>query len=225
MESNSHPVVILDFDCTLTFSHWYWFLNNLHKFSENKHWLGGYKYDEIESLSAEVRSHLTDLDKLSEKDQSFLIELIFGGMDRLQEVFRFLAHLEAYGCYLYISSRGMCDEIIPLIKKTGLDKFFIKPEEIININANGGLCVKGTKVDFIIAGWPSLRKKHPHSHLYYIDDDGCDNKVIATRYGASVSETYTYYGENIGLFKDNNGLSASQMDTISRNITGNSYSS
>ena len=223
METNTKPIVIFDFDCTITFSHWYWFLNNTHKFAKNAQWCGSSNISDIIALSKQVNSNLNSLDHLLDIQRKELMTLIFGGINRLLEIFDFLDYLSEYGCHLYISSRGNCSQIIPLINQVGLDQYFMLPNGIVNINAHGDPCIQGDKVEFIIADTNSLRNKYPDSHIYYIDDDGFENNIIQTDYFHVVRHNYTYFGANIGLFKDQNGLDKSQMKHISTEITGFPY--
>lgn len=124
--NNKRIYVIFDFDCTLTYAHSFYFLNDITQFLATKHWVKNHDKNAIRKLSTVVGRLIIieQLDQLGETDKQLIIDVVFGGPARLQKTYDFLAQLKLHGCQLQISSRGHYTTIVQLLRCVGLDRFF-----------------------------------------------------------------------------------------------------
>jgi hypothetical protein len=199
-----NPVFIFDFDCTLTYTHYYWFLNGMSQFMSNRHWAPVIKRFDIDP------GKLFPGGKPAEEQKESLINLFFGGKERFELVRGFLKELKEAGFDLYISSRGNCRSIKLLTGLLDLNEFF----EGVNAGGAEDPFYQGGKVSFISR---LVREKKP-SHVFYADDDGKEHYELEQELKGRVE--YTYFGANIGLLKDHNGLTREMIDQIKQKLPG-----
>lgn len=215
-------IVVLDFDCTLTYAHTYYFFTHLDQFIEydNGIWTQGYTKKQLKDLANFLDDKFLDIDtfradEVDEKNKDMFIDIIFGGKDRLQKIKEFLTDLSKYA-KLYISSNQYYYTIVGSLILGGLDKFFLEPEieeeeeKIYRVNANESIYNQDDKALFIY----KLHDKNPTANIHYIDDDVKDNNEFIETNSGIKPDYYLYYGENIGLNINETGLTKEMMDNI-----------
>ena len=206
---NPKKFVVFDFDCTLTYAHSHYFVSNIDYFCKVKNWINSYDKTSLKNLSEKVWDLISgeELDDLSNtQERNMLVNIIFGGQDRLQQIREFLTQLQKMSCELFIASKGLFITIEQLLKFVELDSFFMPTEE--RISANKGP-MEYSKGEFIMV----LHKENPDAKIYYIDDDSTEHKDFLQE-EPDADQFYSYYGENIGLKKDQNGLTQQMMNQL-----------
>lgn len=99
-------IVVLDFDCTLTVEHMYYFYQGLHE----------------RRRGVLSKTPLSEIIKTSELTDTF-INFFFGGRVRLNEITLMLNSLVGNGCKIYIATMGIPDDVHTALKITGLSKY------------------------------------------------------------------------------------------------------
>lgn len=199
-------ILVTDFDCTLTYVHYFHFMNNrAGVFFNTDNWdshfstnFGRSLYENTEPFNAGNVNHL--------------VTLFFGSRQRLVNLKIFLSIFKNFGYEIHISSRGVCDDIIDLIKKVGLNEYIDQINSASKKSNNN--CIISSKVPYIT----SLLKDRNVEKVVYIDDDDAEHKILQTLN----SPKYMYFGSNIGLYKNQNGLDDNMMNSIIEQAIGQS---
>lgn len=196
--------IVFDFDCTLTYTHYYYYINDLEK----------YKTDWFTKLDKEYTKNINDI-ILKDMQNNFnwnkykdnLTNILFGGEERLDNIINFLTLLKENGYDIYISSRGICNDIYKVLEFYDIKKYV----QEVNANDNTNVCPQMHKAMYIM----HLKKKY--GVIYYVDDDESDNySILKNNIHADI--TYKYFGKNIGLIKNGNGLTETMIKQISSDI-------
>jgi hypothetical protein len=211
--SRNRPIIVFDLDCTLTFSHWHWFLEDPSNFVKKPQWMGYGRIApaEIALLSEQMRQIILGGKRLNQRRIREMVPdnlykavqaIIIGGEQRWVSITRFLHHLSVnLNCVLFVSSKGNCQNVLALLTLMDWAQFFNLDN--MRVNAYEPPCMQGAKPGFIRA----LKMYFPQvPAVYYIDDDPAESKAMP--------EYVTYFGPNIGLFKDQNGLDDRMMQAI-----------
>lgn len=192
---------IFDFDCTITYSHYYYYRNNIEYYK--KKWANVLKMFNIDAnaLFNLSRENIWSPFKVD------IINLFFGGEQRLNYIRAFFDAIRNNGYDIYISSRGNYAEILELLIFLDLDRY------IKDINAairtRESLRYKNmSKIMFVDC---ILQEKY--DKIIYVDDNN-DEHLTIIRNPYINTNNYKFYGENVGLHKDGNGLSIASMQQI-----------
>jgi hypothetical protein len=190
--------VVFDFDCTITYTHLFHLFNSTKRFEEK--W-GAALIDSAVSIEDLTRTLNGDWHK-SEQE---LVEIFFGGKRRLASLNFFFRQLKGSGHDLYVSSKGNFQQIRNVLAFGKLGEY------VTGINATGvpNPQLRGSKHQFI----SSLAGRHGYRHVFYIDDDPDEHRIIIEQKLIPL-ERYSYFGDNVGLSREGNGLSAKMMAAI-----------
>lgn len=194
--------LVLDFDCTLTSTHVFHLLNTDGHYED--------KWGDKLIEHAVSPQQLAGLLKGNwETGRDLLTGVMFGGSGRLRSVRFFLEQVRQTGTDIYISSCGRYDQIRRVMEFFQLDNF------VTGINASGvpNQRLTGDKHAFITR----LVNVHGYGRVYYVDDDPAQHQVLA-RHRPFHSDRYRYFGENIGLRRDGNGLDCKMMNSILQTV-------
>ena len=213
VKQQQSAIVVFDFECTLTYSHWHYFAHIFDVFRMNPQWMKDYDGRLVSELHQSVHGLFTaddnDLSKLSNTQRQLLIDLIFGGHVRLQMIHTFLKQLQTMGCQLHLTSDGYCQEIIGLLRLTHLEQFFVSNGDV-RINAYDSFCQEMTKDHYLHL----LAQKLPAGGLFYIDDDYSRHQELITMI-PEIIDNYVYLGVNpLKLYPEQNGLTESMFNII-----------
>lgn len=222
--------VVFDFDCTLTYTHYFYFLNmyQLYKDPQKGPWYkevtenkGFIKSSELDDIASRIENmygmpkgeYLVNTCMTEEQ----LINIFFGGSDRLNRLKNMLQTLQDNGYDIYISSRGNCENILSLVRKVGISEYFVEidagyPTGDLKCNYNDG------KIEFITY---ILAKTNKYNNIMYVDDDDQEYN-IGDPYGdnpkAPIKEhnlNVKYYGlSEIGLKRNDLGLTSDMISKI-----------
>jgi phosphoglycolate phosphatase-like HAD superfamily hydrolase len=221
--------IVFDFDCTLTSVHLYFLRNSKEDFVKTPEWLDLCDENSIDLIS-KILDDKTPMVDLDDEKKEKLVNVIFGGEERLRMLRDFLELLKKNEFDIYISSNNSHQQIVEVLNLFNLTEFFV------DINANGNNPLGGDKSDFMT----HLKNKLGYNVIYYVDDDPCyfrnilDDKTfleITYKYfGGYVNnknifdeeicprEDIDHYASNIGLKKDANGLSEEMVKIIKNEI-------
>ena len=186
--------IIFDFDCTLTYSNYFCLINSFKKYTEG--W---------NSVLDQFNISINDLPIITtnwNQHKTQITNLIFGGPERLNTIISFFNTLKTNNFDIYISSRGNCDQIYNALQFFNLRKYIT----YTNANYNETKCVQENKDKFI----ESLKDKY--DKIYYVDDVNDEHHTIL--FNNKMGNKYTYFGENIGLYPNKNGLDKEMINKI-----------
>lgn len=183
--------IVFDFDCTVTYRHMYFFLNDVDNFNK-MYEVPGMNKDQIRALSNAIRSIYIKnkkfvshdkliQDKLSLPSDSILnkfIDIIFGGFERVDILNKFLKRYHENGIDLHISSRGHLREIILALRITGLFDYFTTIHSTLDkliYQKNGSRIVQYDQAkDKLIM----YMLKHQYDNVFYIDDTHLEHERL-----------------------------------------------
>lgn len=232
----SKKCFILDFDCTITYSHWTIFLLNYEKWknefllidpnyinlnNEQKN-LTSKKLEEISILinkviasndKAGIRENIALIEKELDNTemQLLLLTYIMGGVDRRNMICSFIKTLSKNGYYVAIASRGYTTNIRVFLN-------LMKIYDHITINAHNDCTYKNNKPD----SCKYITKENYIISLYnqgykvirYIDDDSSEHNNLQKLIKNINNIDYKYYGSNIGLNLNEHGLTQDSINKI-----------
>jgi phosphoglycolate phosphatase-like HAD superfamily hydrolase len=225
LKQTKKVAIVTDFDNTITARNLFWFLHYESQpfdiftgtLKDNKVDLNELKENvsfKLENMNrAEFKKgkyynlyeKMKKMENLTTNEKQDLIELIFGGEKRFQELKNFLAEIRVYKIPVYISSHGFCSEINYVLDQLKLGNYF---EKNMNCRENSQEPVpKDFKIDFIDSLIPE------YDYIIYIDDADLYKDRIK-------NEKIYYFGDFIysykngklesegdfGLKEENNGL-------------------
>jgi len=210
--SNSKRCMVFDFDCTLTYSHFYYLLydSDPNKYrSKFGDVLNEFGYQNMTTAQLKNIANLS-LPYDNTRYQQF-INIIFGGTERFTQLVFMLNMLKRLGYNLFISSHGQCDSIKEALRITGIYTLF----DEINARGNGS-CWKGTKDSFM-----DLLAHSGYRTILYADDDASSDMKFKNIMNSDPrfynGFSYQYYGNNIGLQMEGRGLTRDMMALILNN--------
>lgn len=186
--------IVFDFDCTLTYSNYFYLLNGYNKYKE--------KWGNVLVEHGITEEELPNITTNWSSNRERLTKLIFGGQQRLDDIINFFHILKTNNFDIYISSRGNCDHIHNALTFFGLNTYI----SYVNANYNVNRCVVENK-DVFIEGL-----KDKYDKIYYVDDVSDEHHSIMFK--NKLGNKYTYFGENIGLMDGHNGLTKNMMTII-----------
>lgn len=243
-KQNLTKLFVFDFDCTLTYSHWFYFihrfdhwaetfLKNFPYFKKLSHNDQETKKSELKTLSKKILNFVATNNKLDmnqytdkavnylqDKEKELLYTNIMGGKNRLEKIVLFIQTLIDNRYDIAIASRGYFDDI----------RFFLAIINVHNIqiiNAQHDCnydaekipkdCKYMDKEEFVKYAFNTK-----YNEVRYADDDPKEHKNLLPEIG---NKDYKYYGpqnliqntkNSLGLsFKTNgNGLTTSDIQTI-----------
>lgn len=196
---NIKKCFVFDFDCTFTYSHFYYLLFERDSIKYRERFGNVLKQFGYENYSDSELKRIANTKSFQSDTYEKFVNIIYGGQNRLKILVFFLNFLKKMGYDLYISSHGACGAILENLKAVNLHHFFK------TINARGtGDCWKGTKDVFV----ENLVKEGYHTIVYVDDDNSYDSKI---RLKIPSNVRYNFYGQNIGLRKEGNGLDRRMM--------------
>nr|QBK88748.1 MAG: hypothetical protein LCMiAC01_04300 [Mimivirus LCMiAC01] len=121
--------VVFDFDCTITYYHWFKTMRGVYK----KYDLNGvvhnlatiqYTDEDSKKMHASIPIH-----HIPNKDFGYprhLCEIIMGGKKRINEIKKFFRTLSNHGVILVIASHGYVDEICNILRTVGINPNIFK---------------------------------------------------------------------------------------------------
>lgn len=204
---------VFDFDCTITFTHWFHFIHNFDRYMAitNNNYLKGC-YEDLKNLSDKINLGIKNT-KLTSYEKQLLINNIMGGYERIHILKTFLALLINNGYSLFIASRGCLKDIVYLLEISNIDIKLFKA-----INAQHFCNNKNCRYNYMSKEMflYTLYNKG-YNVIRYIDDDDTehikfkdivdDNKYIII--------DYVYYGnDTIKLGKECQGLTINMLTII-----------
>lgn len=212
--------VVFDFDCTLTYTHYFYFLNMFQQYASSRNpWYVDITknknlitMDELDKLALDIEENGNDSKGkyLVEKiDKNTLINIFFGGETRFQRLVKMFDTLYNELEYdIYISSRGQCENILSLIHAVGIAKYIVEIDanaetDDIKCKYNGG------KTEYILG---VLSQKY--YNIMYIDDDNTEYLEINYDIRSGKSNIKYYGFDEINLKKNNFGLDLHMMEYI-----------
>ena len=228
---NGCKCFVFDFDCTITSSHWFLFLES---FSE---WIKvhpQYNSEEIKNLYTKLINMRTEfkrnpniLTSLTEKETRIIIIIFMNGNDRFKMIKTFLNELKQNKYDLFIASRNYKENIelfLNIVKMTDV----FQDINAQNCGNNRTNCTYISKDNYIL----DLYKNKYYGIIRYADDDPTEHELLITKIKQDkISVDYKYYGAlncdkclNIGLEKNKLGLSLNSINAILRDVTSNKIS-
>ena len=157
-------IVIFDFDCTLTMRHYYHFLRNQNL------WKDMYRGYEYNSVTASV---ILGLGTIPEQSKEYIVDAIWGGHDRVENIRELLKYLKTMGYDLAVSSRGKKYEIATALNIIDCKKYFSVIQGSDGVLSQDGVSQYSRKTDFI--------KRYVfknYDKVIYIDDDSDEHKEV-----------------------------------------------
>uniref|UniRef100_A0A6C0ILM1 Uncharacterized protein n=1 Tax=viral metagenome TaxID=1070528 RepID=A0A6C0ILM1_9ZZZZ len=152
--------VVFDFDCTLTTSHFYHYMHSTEYFS------GLYpSVPEVQTLlraGPQIQTAIR-LGVINDNERKILIDAFFGGEVRFKRLFEMIQTLRMGGAAVYISSRGIKEEIENFLSILG-----INPQALFNGITGGNI----TKPTVILPLAETMRR------MYYFDDDPTEHYTV-----------------------------------------------
>lgn len=238
--SNIKKCFIFDFDCTITFNHWFHFTNSF------EHWvkLTGKNMDlsmdipKLRTIRGKINMIMQQSIEYYENDPNLIDEWIktinlsdehiqilkkyfIGSLEREKALIMFFQILQNNNYELYISSKGYYIYIQILLRLLGLKHFF-KDENIYgrqkcSVKNNRIICEEENPKDKILVNLFKI-----YDIVRYVDDDAVDHQNLISKHINDIISDYKYYGFvpnsnyslNINLIKDNNGLNVDLMNII-----------
>jgi hypothetical protein len=189
---------VFDFDCTLTYTHFYYFTNDLDTYCKK---FKVEQTDKIKNLQVSIIKYLKEDTKINLYLLEQFIELIFGGNDRLKMIKQFLCKLNLNN--VYIASRGNKNDICKCIDLCG-----------IKISHNNIFGNETPKVNVI----NNLINK---GNVFYVDDDRFEhiefirNLLIIDKFPMTIAQknnnNYVFMNS---LMKEGSGLTLEQINLI-----------
>lgn len=211
---------IFDFDCTLTISHFYYFVYDIDSYCINWRSVAdkfNIEQKNIRALSAIWCEACIPTSTLSQphnrlrallmENQDLLLNLIFGGKHRLSLIKLFLQSLIDAEYDLYISSRGMTEDIIKIMDLFDLSKYFKEINANVRTHTHARAGTNVGKVDFILG-----LAKNGYEEISYVDDCNHEHTKLSKLIDSKI--LYNYYGSNIGLAYNANGLTTKMIKII-----------
>jgi len=213
--------IVFDFDCTLTTRHWYYFLNDLNKFLEmykNDPVIKGYQKDQLTMFRENILNNNTF-------DIAILINLFFGGYERIGKLTNLFSALKRYNYDMYISSRGISSQVSNALYKSGLYNYFTMIHTVLDGNLlfiQTGVTEKylAPKNQFI---YNKLFMEYNYRKLIYLDDTNDENlqllymlqgvKQSTNEYEYVMFSDREYYYVN-GMMKDGSGIMDREIGII-----------
>lgn len=155
---------IFDFDCTLTYRHFYLFYYNYDKFKNRYNISSRYDILQYKFINFSV---------LSKNEKQDIINLIFNS-SRYAKLVEYLIYLKQYG-ELIISSRGIKESIIRCLEVCNLIDFFDKENIHGNEKKKDELILEKLKKNINIIYIDDNHKEHNiiESHVKYLNEDDC----------------------------------------------------
>ena len=180
--------VVFDFDCTLTYKHWYHFTMDLATFERK-----------FGSISDELNCREQILECLKKRiiytlsfgERNWIIDNFMGGAERLTYIKEMMKTLTKAGNTLYISSRGNKKDIETFLNIVGLNTYFMSD------NVYGYEMKKDLLIKKLIA---------KNDNVVYIDDDNTEHlnflrsTILSKRDSDELSDTvnsYTYEDKHV----------------------------
>jgi hypothetical protein len=189
---------VFDFDCTLTYTHFYYFTNDLDTYCKK---FKVEQTDKIKNLQVSIIKYLKEDTKINLYLLEQFIELIFGGNDRLKMIKQFLCKLNLNN--VYIASRGNKNDICKCVDLLG-----------IKISHNNIFGNETPKVNVI----NNLINK---GNVFYVDDDRFEhiefirNLLIIDKFPMTIAQknnnNYVFMNS---LMKEGSGLTLEQINLI-----------
>ena len=200
----TNTVYVFDFDCTITFRHFFAFLNNLDVFKgmySKSHVIDN---EEVDLIYNTVYGYFknTEQTKIADDIVNKFINLIFGSKDRLDNIKYLINTLQSTRQCVYIASKGIRDEIIKCIELVGINI------ALTNITGRDDR----NKVDV-------LQLLYSNNNVFYVDDDDDQHQLFAQNINAPyrVKDLYVHKKNTyvfMPLFKNGYGLVNHNMITI-----------
>lgn len=184
----SKKCFVFDFDCTITFTHWFYFVHDFDKYKT--------LYN-VPSCLGKLSKLVKENRKLTLYEKSILIKYIMGGYERINMLKSFLAILIRDGYSLFIASRGYVEDILYLLKLSGLNVFRY-------INAHSSEHKNISKDKFLFNLY-----QRGYTKIRYVDDNNEEHNKLNLE-----NVDYFYYGSNVNLQKENLGLTSNMLNTI-----------
>jgi len=231
---------ILDFDCTITYSHWAIYLLNYNKWYDefllndpnyiklsNEQKITTFK--KLGKISSIINKVIATNDKLGYRENILLLEkkidntetqlllltYIMGGIERRNMICSFLKTLIKNGFNVVIASRGYTINIRMFLN-------FMKIYDNITINAHNvctyknnkpDVCKYITKDNYIIS-----LLTYGYKIIRYVDDDSSEHNNLQKVLRKMSDIDYKYYGSNIGLNLNEHGLTQDCINKIYADI-------
>lgn len=205
---------VFDFDCTLTYTHWFYFLHDFDKYLK-KYGIQPYLSEYLANLHNKGNKSNKGNNKLTSYEKQVLLSVIMGGKKRIDMLNTFLKILIRNGYSLFIASRGYLDDILYLLKLSG-----IKANMFKYINARSYENEVMSKDAFLCVLY-----RRGYTKIRYVDDTDTEHEKFITSGYCPISAPslggmkidYVYYGSNIGLQKESLGLTLKMMKIILEN--------
>jgi hypothetical protein len=155
---------IFDFDCTLTYRHFYLFYYNYNKFKSRYNIFSKYDILQYKFVNNNI---------LSKNEKEDIINLIFNRI-RYVKLAEYLTYLKQYG-ELVISSRGTRNSIIRCLEVCNLIDFFDKENIHGNEKKKDELILKKLRNNINIIYIDDNHEEHNiiESHIRYLNEDDC----------------------------------------------------
>lgn len=189
--------LVLDFDCTITYRNFYFFINNpeyfiqLYMKTPMKNQINNINnsiciFDEQNMLISLNEIKVINQELFTNNNMAYLnrfIDLVFGGQQRLNDLKGFLENLKNNNINIFVSSRGRLTQILNCLKIIDLYKYFtgvhaiqecIKYFDIVNQKYDNDLEKYSTKDKFILDLFNKYHK------IIYIDDNHMEHKVLTS---------------------------------------------
>ena len=189
---------IFDFDCTLTYTHFYYFTHDLNTYCKK------FKIrldNEIKILQKDIINYLKENIYIPLNSLVYFTELIFGGTERLRLIKKFLNKLNLKN--VYIASRGNKNDICKCIDLLGIkiphDNIFGNETPKVNVINN-----------LINVGNVFYVDDDRQEHMEFIKDFETNSRLPFT----SCIKNNNHYVFMNSLMKEGSGLTLEQMNSI-----------
>jgi 2-hydroxy-3-keto-5-methylthiopentenyl-1-phosphate phosphatase len=215
IEQKQPLVVVTDFDCTITYSHFYYFLNDIPSFLSKEHWKLDGNIDYIK-LSQSLNRYIHNNIEIPIDEKITIQQILLGNDIRYKSLIDFLNFLKENNIPIYISSRGICHQIEKFLILFNLQEYFVN---IINANQPSGpkyTCYTTTKDIFI-----KELLDNKYDKIIYIDDknDEYNDIVEFDRLNNSnYNSNIKFYGNDQGVKTEQNGVTSEMIETIKNDI-------
>lgn len=215
----SNKCIVFDFDCTLTYNHYYYLTSNNGLYKTDDYKLDDKTIDKelLKSLFMQVKymddNQISSLKEKWIKNNQIIINIVMGGNERLDMIRNFFEWLKNHNVDIFISSKGMCNDIVFVLYHMDLMSYIkeINAYQDVVYFKDSSSCIVCPKSKYL----SKLLKSY--DTVFYVDDDPDEhNKIKNIQKFPSVK--YMYFGSNIGLFKEDKGLTKEMIEIIKNQI-------
>lgn len=219
-EKNKGQCIVFDFDCTLTYTHYFYFLNMFDQYVKNSWYEDITKNkklittDELDKIAFDVKKNGGNTKGeylITKTDKSTLINIFFGGITRFERLMKMFETLYDELEYdIYISSRGQCENILSLVYAVGIAKYIVEIDAHTE-TGNKKCKENGGKVEYISG---ILSQKY--YNIMYVDDDNTEYMEIKHDTRSRHSDIKYYGYDEINLKNNHFGLDINMIEYIEK---------